>query len=160
MTTEEIINELRKLAKSKHLGEQACICAEAAGRLEELEQEIRISRRLEKNRNERVSGFETEKVQIKKQVMKNIMKPLRSFVKEDHKLYVTGFDYDTTPCVLDIREDLLAGSIGDYFVYDLTILSDDVYIAQIGISCIILKTWIKKYKCREAMYILKESGLL
>ena len=46
--TKDLIKELRILEKSSKLGKQACICGEAANRLEELLQEIEISRRLEK----------------------------------------------------------------------------------------------------------------
>ncbi len=161
MTTEEIIKEMRKLATSKKIGEQACICAEAANRLEELKQEIQISRKLEENRNERMLDLD-KKIQdpSKKRIVKNVMKPLRSFAREDQNLYVTGFDYDTTPCVLEIRKELLNGGIGDYFVYDLIVLSDGTYVAQIGMSNIILKTWIEKYNCRNALHILGEKGLL
>ena len=49
--TKDLIKELRILEKSSKLGEQACICGEAANRLEELLQEIEISRRLEKSEN-------------------------------------------------------------------------------------------------------------
>ena len=49
METKDLIKELRILEKSSKLGEQACICGEAANRLEELLQEIEISRRLEKS---------------------------------------------------------------------------------------------------------------
>ena len=41
--TKDLIKELRILEKSSKLGEQACICGEAANRLEELLQEIEIS---------------------------------------------------------------------------------------------------------------------
>ena len=51
METKDLIKELRILEKSSKLGEQACICGEAANRLEELLQEIEISRRLEKSEN-------------------------------------------------------------------------------------------------------------
>ena len=49
METKELIKELRILEKSSKLGEQACICGEAASRLEELQQEIEIARRLERS---------------------------------------------------------------------------------------------------------------
>ena len=51
METKDLIKELRILEKSSKLGEQACICGEAANRLEELLQEIEISRTLEKSEN-------------------------------------------------------------------------------------------------------------
>ena len=54
METKELIKELRILEKSSKLGEQACICGEAASRLEELQQEIEIARRLEKNQRSQI----------------------------------------------------------------------------------------------------------
>ena len=54
--TKDLIKELRILEKSSKLGEQACICGEAANRLEELLQEIEISRRLEKSENHKENG--------------------------------------------------------------------------------------------------------
>lgn len=162
MTTDEIIKEMRRLSELKLLGEQACFCAEAANRLEELQQEVNISRRLEKIRNEKNSldNQLMQRNQQENQIIKNVKKPLRSLLKEGHILYVTGFDYDITPCILKIDERLLQGSIGDYFVYDLIKLKDDIFIAQIDLSNLILRTWVQKYGCREVYYTLKEKGLL
>ena len=55
METKELIKELRILEKSSKLGERACICGEAANRLEELQQEIEIARRLEKIKDRRLN---------------------------------------------------------------------------------------------------------
>lgn len=162
MTTEEIIEEMRKLSEAKVLGDKACFCAEAANRLEELQQEVNITRRLEKIRNEKndLDNQFMRQDQQKNQIMKNVRKPLRSLLKEGRILYVTGFDYDITPCVLEIDEKFLQGSIGDYFVYDLIGLGNGIFIAQIDLSNLILKTWVQKYGCREVYYTLKEKGLL
>ena len=43
------------------------------------------------------------------------MKSLKSLLKDDRKLYITGFDYEITPCILDVDESLLNGWVGDYF---------------------------------------------
>lgn len=162
MTTDEIIKEMRRLSELKLLGEQACFCAEAANRLEELQQEVTITRRLEKIRNKKTGLDKNFMQQDKKknQIIKNLKKPLRSLLKEGRTFYVTGFDYDITPCILQIDEKLLQGSIGDYFVYDLIKLEDGIFIAQIDLSNLILKTWVQKYGCREVYYTLKEKGLL
>lgn len=163
MTTEEIIEEMRKLSEAKVLGDKACFCAEAANRLEELQQEVNIARRLEKIKNEKKDSKQKGLLthdQRQNQVFKNVKKPLRSLLKEGHQIYITGFDYDITPCVLKIDENLLQGSIGDYFVYDLIGLGNGIFIAQIDLSNLILKTWVQKYGCREVYYTLKEKGLL
>lgn len=88
------------------------------------------------------------------------MKPLKSLLEDDRKLYITGFDYEITPCILDVDESLLNGWVGDYFVHDLMILKNDIYVAQIDLSNLVLKTWVQKYGCKEALYTLKEKGLL
>ena len=165
METKELIKELRILEKSSKLGEQACICGEAASRLEELQQEIEIAQKLkdsnpernEKNKNKKQLLSEDKK---KTHLLKNVMKPLRSFLKPGRKLYITGFNYDDVSYVLDIDEKYIQGSIGDYFVTDLMILDPNTYIAQINFSNWILKTWEKKYGCKEVQYTLKEKGLL
>lgn len=162
MTIEEIIEEMRKLSESKVLRDQACFCAEAANRLEELQQEINIARRLENARNGKNDSDDPlmRKNQQKCQIIKNVKKPLRSLLKEWNQIYITGFDHDINPCVLEIDEKLLQGFVGDYFVYDLIGLGNGIFIAQIDFSNLILKTWVQKYRCREVYYTLKEKGLL
>ena len=93
-------------------------------------------------------------------LVKNVMKPLKSLLEDDRKLYITGFDYEITPCILDVDESLLNGWVGDYFVHDLMILKNDIYVAQIDLSNLVLKTWVQKYGCKEALYTLKEKRLL
>lgn len=163
METKELIKQLRILEKSSKLGEQACICGEAANRLEELQQEIEIARRLESMKDRRsksVSNTILPEGKEKNHMIKNVMQPLKSLLKEGRKVYVTGFDYEITPCILDVNESLLTGSIGDYFVHDLMVLKNDIYIAQIDLSNLVLKTWVQKYGCKEALYTLKEKGLM
>lgn len=163
METKELIKELRILEKSSKLGEQACICGEAASRLEELQQEIEIARRLEKIKDRRLN-FSSNTIlsedKEKNHLVKNVMKSLKSLLKDDRKLYITGFDYEITPCILDVDESLLNGWVGDYFVHDLMILKNDIYVAQIDLSNLVLKTWVQKYGCKEALYTLKEKRLL
>lgn len=163
METKELIKELRILEKSSKLGEQACICGEAASRLEELQQEIEIARRLESMKDRRskpVSNTILSEDKEKNHMIKNVMQPLKLLLKEGRKVYVTGFDYEITPCILDVNESLLTGSIGDYFVHDLMILTNDIYVAQIDLSNLVLKTWVQKYGCKEALYTLREKGLM
>lgn len=163
METKELIKELRILEKSSKLGEQACICGEAASRLEELQQEIEIARRLEKIKDRRLNSSSNTIFPEDKEnshLVKNVMKPLKSLLEDDRKLYITGFDYEITPCILDVDESLLNGWVGDYFVHDLMILKNDIYVAQIDLSNLVLKTWVQKYGCKEALYTLKEKRLL
>lgn len=132
--TKDLIKELRILEKSSKLGEQACICGEAANRLEELLQKM--------------------------EVKKNVLKPLQSFLKSGRKIYITGFDYDEMSYVLDIDDKYLNDFVGDYTVFDLMILDANTYIAQLNFSYFILRTWKSKYHCKEVKYSLEEKGLL
>ena len=123
--TKDLIKELRILEKSSKLGEQACICGEAANRLEELLQEIEISRRLEKSENHKENDDRKQllsKNKKKMEVKKNVLKPLQSFLKSGRKIYITGFDYDEMSYVLDIDDKYLNDFVGDYTVFDLMIL--------------------------------------
>ena len=152
METKELIKELRILEKSSKLGEQACICGEAASRLEELQQEIEIARRLEKIKDRRLNPSSDTILSEDKEnshLVKNVMKPLKSLLEDDRNLYI-----------LDVDESLLNGWVGDYFVHDLMILKNDIYVAQIDLSNLVLKTWVQKYGCKEALYTLKEKRLL
>ena len=123
--TKDLIKELRILEKSSKLGEQACICGEAANRLEELLQEIEISRRLEKSENHKENDDRKQllsKNKKKMEVKKNVLKPLQSFLKSGRKIYITGFDYDEMSYVLDIDDKYLNDFVGDYTVFDFMIL--------------------------------------
>lgn len=151
------------LEKSSKLGEQACICGEAANRLEELLQEIEISRRLEKSENHKENDDRKQllsKNKKKMEVKKNVLKPLQSFLKSGRKIYITGFDYDEMSYVLDIDDKYLNDFVGDYTVFDLMILDANTYIAQLNFSYFILRTWKSKYHCKEVKYSLEEKGLL
>lgn len=161
--TKDLIKELRILEKSSKLGEQACICGEAANRLEELLQEIEISRRLEKSENHKENDDRKQllsKNKKKMEVKKNVLKPLQSFLKSGRKIYITGFDYDEMSYVLDIDDKYLNDFVGDYTVFDLMILDANTYIAQLNFSYFILRTWKSKYHCKEVKYLLEEKGLL
>lgn len=50
-------------------------------------------------------------------------------------------------CILKIEQESIDKGLGDYFVYKYLELNDGSCIAQIDISCIILKTWPKKISC-------------
>ena len=84
---------------------------------------------------------------------KKIMKPLKTIYKEyDGKVYVTGFgtSYITDmPCILQIDPQSIRNSLGDYFAYELVELRNGSCIAKIDVSCIILKTWTKKFLCKD-----------
>ena len=130
---------------------------------QELQQEIEIARRLEKIKDRRLNSSSNtilSEDKEKNHLVKNVMKSLKSLLKDDRKLYITGFDYEITPCILDVDESLLNGWVGDYFVHDLMILKNDIYVAQIDLSNLVLKTWVQKYGCKEALYTLKEKRLL
>ena len=81
------------------------------------------------------------------------MKPLKKFYeKYGERVYVTGFGvgYSTDmPCILKIERASIDKGLGDYFVYKYLELNDGSCIAQIDISCIILKTWPKKFSCAD-----------
>ena len=122
-----------------------------------------IARRLEKIKDRRLNSSSNtilSEDKEKNHLVKNVMKSLKSLLKDDRKLYITGFDYEITPCILDVDESLLNGWVGDYFVHDLMILKNDIYVAQIDLSNLVLKTWVQKYGCKEALYTLKEKRLL
>ena len=133
METKDLIKELRILEKSSKLGEQACICGEAANRLEELLQEIEISRRLEKSENHKENDDRKQllsKNKKKMEVKKNVLKPLQSFLKSGRKIYITGFEYDEMSYVLHIDDKYLNDFVGDYTVFDLMILDANTYIVK------------------------------
>ena len=149
--TKDLIKELRILEKSSKLG------------LEELLQEIEISRRLEKSENHKENDDRKQllsKNKKKMEVKKNVLKPLQSFLKSGRKIYITGFDYDEMSYVLDIDDKYLNDFVGDYTVFDLMILDANTYIAQLNFSYFILRTWKSKYHCKEVKYSLEEKGLL
>ena len=94
METKDLIKELRILEKSSKLGEQACICGEAANRLEELLQEIEISRRLEKSENHKENDDRKQllsKNKKKMEVKKNVLKPLQFIFEVRKKNLYYGF---------------------------------------------------------------------
>ena len=149
--TKDLIKELRILEKSSKLGEQACICGEAANRLEELLQEIEISRRLEKSENHKENDDRKQllsKNKKKMEVKKNVLKPLQSFLKSGRKIYITGFDYDEMSYVLDIDDKYLNDFVGDYLVNSASDLVQDNYDEKKGlrlqflsyITCRLLRT--------------------
>ena len=74
------------------------------------------------------------------------------YEKYGERVYVTGFGvgYSTDmPCILKIEQASIDKGLGDYFVYKYLELNDGSCIAQIDISCIILKTWPKKFSCAD-----------
>ena len=96
METKDLIKELRILEKSSKLGEQACICGEAANRLEELLQEIEISRRLEKSENhkendDRKQLLSKNKKKMEVKIIQGNKSVLGAFHKKVKKLRVAAY---------------------------------------------------------------------
>ena len=96
METKDLIKELRILEKSSKLGEQACICGEAANRLEELLQEIEISRRLEKSENhkendDRKQLLSKNKKKMEVKIIQGNKSVLGAFHRKVKKLRVAAY---------------------------------------------------------------------
>ena len=94
--TKDLIKELRILEKSSKLGEQACICGEAANRLEELLQEIEISRRLEKSENhkendDRKQLLSKNKKKMEVKIIQGNKSVLGAFHRKVKKLRVAAY---------------------------------------------------------------------
>lgn len=149
---EKMIDELCQLDQAIQDGrkiEKTSLCKEAAEVLKAIfhiqDQEHKTIIRDES----KIKTNEVEKKRSGKWI--KTMKPLKKFYeKYGERVYVTGFGvgYSTDmPCILKIEQESIDKGLGDYFVYKYLELNDGSCIAQIDISCIILKTWPKKISC-------------